>query len=84
MKTEETLKQMLSKDNLTIQHNERRLILLALIKSNYKIKEAYKLNNPSYMSIEGYTKKIYRYGISLTNLKKEYEKIKNEKVGKLK
>ena len=67
----EQIKQLTKKDNnnLNIYHNERRLILLAIIKAKGDIEKAYKLNAPSQMSFEAYKKKVYRYGVRKKLLK---------------
>ncbi len=59
----------INKDNLNIYQNEKRLIFLALIKTKGNLRKAYKLNDPKYLSFEGYSKKFYRYGISITHFK---------------
>jgi len=64
---------MLNKDNLNLEYNQRRLILLALIKTNYNIEEAYKLNNPSDMTLNSYRRRVNRYGLSFRELKKMQE-----------
>ena len=61
---------MLNKNNLNLQYNERRLILLALIKTNYNIEEAYKINAPSDMTLNSYRRRVNRYGLSFKELKK--------------
>jgi len=81
IKTEETIKEMLciKKSNINIYENERRLILLAIIYSNYDLRKAFNINKPSHTSFDAYQKKFYRYGITLTRLQKEVEQIRREK-----
>lgn len=50
-------------------YNERRLILLAILKAKGDLEKAYNINAPSQMSFEAYSKKVYRYGIRKKFLK---------------
>lgn len=59
----------LKEDNINIFENERKLILLAVIKANFNLKKAYEINAPKWLSYEGYIKKFYRYGVGLKELK---------------
>lgn len=78
-KTDEIIAMLTTnKNNLNIFHNERRLILLAIIKSNYHLPTAFKINAPSYMEYSGYTKKFYRYDINMRQLKEAVAKIEWE------
>ena len=63
---EETLIDMLtvSGDNLNLAWHERRLILIAMIRTNFNFEEAKKLNCPE-MTTESYERMFYRHHISL-------------------
>ena len=74
----EEIKQMLTKKGLNIFHEERRLILLAIIRANYNLEIAYYINQPSTMQLEGYLKKFYRYEVAMKDLKVAVERIKKE------
>lgn len=65
-----------NKKNLNIFHNERRVVLLAVIKSDYNLRKAFKINDPKYLKYSGYVKKFYRYDVRTEDLKKVVEKIK--------
>ena len=67
----EQIKQLTKKDNnnLNIYHNERRLILLAILKAKGDLEQAYNINAPSSMTFEAYRKKVYRYGVRKKFLK---------------
>ncbi len=73
----DTIKQMLQfkKKDLDLFKNERRLVLLAVIKANYNLTKAYEINAPAHMGLEGYIKKFYRYDITMGELKREAHKL---------
>ena len=78
-KTDEIIAMLTTnKKNLNIFHNERRLILLAIIKSNYHLPTAFKINAPKHMIYSGYLKKYYRYGVNIRQLKEAVAKIEWE------
>ncbi len=62
--------------NRNLFHNERRLVILALIRANYNYEEAFKLNDVRDMEMDGYLKKIYRYGVNIEEIKKAVDIIK--------
>jgi translation elongation factor EF-Ts len=68
----------LKKKSLNIHDNEKRLILLAIIHSNYNLRKAYKLNNPNWLTFESYVKKVSRYGVKMQDLKKIVEQIRKD------
>jgi len=62
-------------ESLNLERNEKRLILLALIKTNFKAKDAYKLNCTEFVTFDSYYKKILKYFVTgLKDLKETYEK----------
>lgn len=75
MARKETIDEMLTfkKRDLNLFKNERRLILLAVIKANFNLKEAYKINNPKHISQDSYIRKYYRYNVKLKEFKKWYK-----------
>lgn len=74
----EEIKQMLTKKGLNIFHEERRLILLAIIRANYDLETAYYINKPSELEISGYIKKFYRYAVPIKELKVAVKRIKKQ------
>jgi hypothetical protein len=61
------------KDSTLMYEQEQRLILLALIKTDFKIVEAHKLNAPK-MNLESYRTKVNRY-FRIRQLKLEYAQL---------
>jgi hypothetical protein len=66
------LMDMIRKDpnNLNLFWNERRLVILALLRSNFDLDKALELNCPG-MLMETYKTKLYRLGIRLKDLEDE-------------
>ena len=62
-------------ESLNLERNEKRLILLALIKTDFKAKDAFKLNCPEYITFDSYYKKILKYFCTgLKDLKEDYHR----------
>lgn len=75
---EVSLKEMIkpNPNNLNLFWNERRLLVLALIKADFKIEGARDLNAPD-MNLETYKTNFARCGLSIKRIKKEYQEIIN-------
>ncbi len=76
------------KDSMRLEDNEKRLILIALIRTNFNAKEAYKLNcDGTYYTWYAYDKlwrKHFIYGMK--NLKDNFKKqfgFREDKLGRL-
>lgn len=73
------IKTILSKKNSTKLYDvERRLILLALIKSDFKTSEAHKLNAPN-MLLSSYRTLVSRH-FKINQVKKVYKKLQKNLV----
>lgn len=66
------------KNNLNMEYHKRRLIVLAVVKPNYRLEVAYDLNAPYDMNYDSYVNRFYREGFTLETLKIAVEKIKKE------
>lgn len=69
----ETLLNMIKRDpnNLNLIWNERRCILLALITTDFNIKEAWLINAPE-IPFVSYKIKLYRHDLKLKDIQMEY------------
>lgn len=62
-----------NKSSTLIHEQEQRLILLALIRTNFNVAEAHKLNAPK-MRLDSYKTKVGRW-FKLKQLRKEYSQL---------